>query len=166
MRSFKLILVAFTVCCICKTAASQNVMMNIMTQDAGIVKKGKTVFLEVTINNTDLSSHIGVYKIRTQISVPSDIISIADSGHVLPNGWTVTANTGSSIMISNGKDMIAAKDARTILIALRGNKTGGPSTITGTLSFSNGEAPGTTAGLIKGDNPGDNSSTTTCKVIN
>lgn len=137
-----------------------------MTRDAGVVKKGNTVFLEVTINNTDPATHIGVYKIRTQISVPSDIISISDNGHLLPSGWTITSNNGSSIMLSNGKDMIAAKDARTILIALRGNKTGGPSTITGTLSFSNGEAPGTTAGLLKGDIPGDNTSTTTCKVVN
>ena len=146
------------------SACSQNVLTNILTQNSGIVKKGKTVFVEVTINNTDPTNYVGIYKIRAQISVPAAIATIASTGHVLPTGWTIISNDGSTINLSNGKDMIAATDARTILIAVQGVKTGGPSTISCQLSFADGNSPGTTPGTLKGDNPADNSSTTTIKV--
>lgn len=146
-------------------AASQNTLINILTRNSGIVRKGEVVFLEVTINNTDPVTHVGVYKIKAQISVPETIVSIADSGHVLPSGWTILSNNGSSITLSNGKDMIASNDARTLLIAVRGHKIGGPSTVAGQLSFSNGFTPGNAPGTLNGDLPADNYSTSTCKVI-
>jgi hypothetical protein len=149
----------------CHCADAQNVLLNILTKDRGIVKKGRTLFLEVSIHNTDPANHVGIYKIRTQLSVPPAIASIASMGHVLPTGWTITGNTGNTITLSNGKDMIAANDARTILIAIKGTQLGGPSTITGQLSFSDGTAPGTTTGTMNGDLPADNFSTTTCTVI-
>ena len=129
-----------------------------------MVKKGETVFLEVTINNTDPNDYIGVYKVRTQISVPSAIANIDSVGHVLPTGWIITSNNGSTINLSNGKDMIAANDARTLLIAVRGNKAGGPSTVACQLSFSDGTAPGTAPGILQRENPADNSSTSTIMV--
>lgn len=161
---FRVIIFSFIVAFAAIRAAGQNVMINILTQNSGIVKKGKTVFLEITINNTDPNTYVGIYKIQTKISVPAGIVSIAATGHVLPTGWKITNNNGSTITLSNCKDMIASNDARTILIALRGNDIGGPSTISGQLYFSNGEAPGTAQGSLSGDNPGDNSSTTTIKV--
>jgi hypothetical protein len=145
-------------------ALSQNALINILTHKVGIVKKGEVVFVEVTVNNTDPVSYIGIYKIQAKITVPSEIASIDTTGHVLPTGWKITSNDGVSITLSNGKDMIAANDVRTLLIAIRGNKVGGPSTIFGQLSFSNGISPGTAPGILKGDNPGDNSSTSSCKV--
>lgn len=148
-----------------KNVTAQNALINILTKNAGVVKKGHTLFLEVTINNTDPVNHIGIYKIRAQISVPIAIVNIATEGHSLPTGWTISSNNGAVINLSNGKDMIAANDSRTILIALKGTKVGGPSTITGQLSFSDGTAPGTATGTLKGDLPADNFSTTTCKVI-
>jgi hypothetical protein len=164
IKLFKFSVLMLTTVLLAKAAVSQNVLINILTRNSGIVKKGGTVFLEVTINNTDAAAHIGVYKIRAKINVPSAIVSIAAKGHVLPTGWTITENDGNSISLSNGKDMIAANDARTILIALNGDKTGGPSTISGQLFFSDGVAPGTAPGTLKGDLPGDNSSTTSCRV--
>jgi len=146
-------------------AFSQNVMINVLTQNAGTVSKGKTVFLEVTINNTDPNVYLGIYRIQAKISVPAEIVSIPATGHVLPTGWTITSNNGSTITLSNGKNMIASNDARTILIALQGKKAGGPSTISGQLLFSNGEAPGTAPGTLAGEMTGDNSSTTTIKVV-
>jgi hypothetical protein len=143
----------------------QNALINILTRNTGIVKKGGTVFVEVTVNNTDPVAFINVYKIKVQITVPSAIASIADKGHILPTGWTITSNDGEIVTLSNGKDMIASRDARTLLIAIKGNKTGGPSTIVGQLLFSNGIAPGTEPGSLQGDLPADNSSTSTCKVI-
>lgn len=149
----------------CIHTTAQNARINVLTQNAGIVKKGKTVFVEVTINNTDPNTYIGIYKIKAQISVPSNILGIATTGHVLPTGWTITNNSGSTIILSNGKDMIASNDSRTLLIAIQGNAVGGPSTVSGNLSFSNGEEPGTAAGTMTGDNTGDNFSTSTCKVL-
>ena len=61
--------------------------------------------------------------------------------------------------------MIASNDVRTLLIAVKGNKVGGPSTIAGQLSFSNGFTPGNAPGTLQGDIPADNYSTSTCKVI-
>lgn len=164
MKLLKLIALASAGLFLCKTASSQNAMVNILTQKFGMVKKGETVFLEVTINNTDPNDYISVYKIRAQISVPSAIASIDSAGHVLPTGWTVISNNGSTINLSNGKDMIAASDARTLLIAIRGNKSGGPSTIACQLSFSDGNAPGAAPGTLQRENPADNSSTTTIMV--
>jgi hypothetical protein len=148
-----------------KAANAQNVVLNILTKNMGIVKKGKTLFLEVTLNNTDPTNHIGVYKIRTQLNVPTNIASIETQGHVLPTGWAISSNNGATINLSNGKDMIAANDFRVILIAIKGNKIGGPETITGQLSFSDGIEPGTATGTLKGDLNADNFSTTSIKVI-
>jgi hypothetical protein len=164
MKSFKLLLLVFVCISTYMSAASQNVLVNILTRNAGIVKKGKHVFLEVTINNTNASAFVNVFKVKAQISVPSGIVKIADTGHDLPTGWTIISNDGSTITLSNGKDMIAGSDSRTILIAMEGIKTGGPSTISAQLTFSNGESPGSAPGTLAGDNPADNSSTTTVKV--
>lgn len=147
-----------------KASVAQNVLLNILSQNAGVVKKGQTLFIQVNINNTDPKNHIGIYKIRTQISVPQGIVSIEEKGHVLPTGWTISNNNGGTINLSNGKDMIAANDGRVILIAIKGIKVGGPETITGQLSFADGTAPGTATGTLKGDLAADNFSTTTCQV--
>lgn len=147
------------------SAASQNILMNILTQNSGIVSKGKTVFLEITVCNTDPSDSVPVYKLKPQISVPSAIANISAAGHLLPAGWIITSNDRSTIRLSNGTDRIPGRACRTILIAIEGKAVGGPSTISGTLMFSNGEAPGSASGgPTHGDNPADNSSTSTCEV--
>lgn len=148
------------------TAVSQNVSINVLTQNSGIVQVGKTVFFEVTINNTDASSYVGIYKLKTQITVPDSLLTIQTTGHNLPTGWEIISNNNGVISLSNGKDMIASNDARTLLIALQGKNTGGPVTISGQLSFSNGISPGTDPGSMKEDKPADNFSTSSCKVIN
>jgi hypothetical protein len=165
MNLFKFTFLFLLSAFIFKSAPSQNLLINVLTQKTGIVSKGGTVFLEVTINNTDPNAFVGVYRVKTQISVPSAIALIPATGHVLPTGWTIINNNGSVINLSNGKDMIAANDSRTILIAIEGIKIGGPSTITGQLSFSDGTSPGTTPGSLPRENPVDNSSTSTIKVI-
>ena len=145
-------------------ASSQNALINILTHNVGIVKKDAVDFVEITVNNTDPVNFIGIYKIQVKVTVPFEIASIDTIGHVLPTGWKVNSNDGASIILTNGTNMIAATDARTLLIAIRGKKIGGPLTIIGQLFFSNGVSPGTVPGILKGDNPGDNSSTSTCKV--
>jgi hypothetical protein len=146
-------------------AASQNAMINVLSQNAGVVKKGGTVFLEVTVTNTDPFYPIGAYRLRPQINIPAGIVNIADTGHVLPAGWTIIKNDGSAISVSNGTGILSPNSEYTILIALYGKKTGGPSTIIAQLSFSDGKAPGTAMGSLPGDDASDNSSTTTIKVF-
>lgn len=144
---------------------SQNAMINVLTQKSGIIKKGGHLFLEVSVTNTNSKDYIGIYKIKVQISTPLEIVEIDTSNHILPTGWKILSNNNNSMMISNGMDMIAATDNRNLLISIKGIKTGGPSTIIGQLLFSDGVAPGNAPGSLKNDLPGDNSSTTTCKVI-
>lgn len=165
MKLFKLIFLVLTAAFTFNSTAAQNALINIVTKNTGIVHKGGTVFLEVTINNTDPAAYIDVYKIRAKVSVPVAISSIAATGHVLPTGWTILSNDGSTINLSNGKDMIAANDFRVLLIAIKGNKIGGPSTVAGQLSFSDGMSPGSASGSLHGDNAADNFSTSTCQVI-
>lgn len=144
---------------------AQNVMLNILTPKSGIVKKGKSLFLEVSVTNTNQKDFVGIYKLKILISVPVDIASIDTIGHILPTGWKISNNNGSGMTISNGLDMIAATTDRTILISIKGNKIGGPSIISGQLSFSDGVAPGTGYGSLKYDLEGDNFSTTAFQVI-
>jgi hypothetical protein len=165
MKFMKLMMLLF-IGLLCFTGTrGQNVSINILTQNSGEVNVGGTVPLEVTICNTDASVSVPVYKLRPRISVPSALVSIPATGHTLPPGWTITANTGSQITLSNGTDVIPAGACRTILILMQGNTVGGPSTVNGNLLFSNGVAPGTANGTATaGDNSADNSSTSTVQV--
>lgn len=147
------------------TTIGQNVTLNILTQNSGIIKKGGSIFLEVTVNNMSSKDSVPAYKLKPKISVPP-IVSISNTGHDLPKGWTITSNTGSEITLSNGTDRIPIHVKRTILILLNAKDHGGPSTISGQMSFSNGVAPGLITGSpTTEDNPVDNISTTTCKII-
>ena len=65
------------------TAAGQaNASINVLTQNSGQVNLGGTVYIEVSVGNTGPTSSIGVYKVKTQISVPSSIVTIPTTGHV------------------------------------------------------------------------------------
>lgn len=144
---------------------AQNVSINILTRNSGQVPAGSTVALEVTICNTDAAISVPNYKLRPRISVPS-IVSIPATGHTLPSGWNITANTGAQITLTNGTDQVPAGECRTILILLQGNTIGGPSTVNSNLLFSNGNPPGTVTGTATpGDASADNTSTSTVEVI-
>jgi hypothetical protein len=149
-----------------KISISQNLMLNVLTLNSGVVNKNKITFLEITISNTSATKVASTYKLRPQISFPSTIVSIPDTGHILPKGWAIISNKNGVVFLSNGTDAIAENDSRTILIAMKGKQIGGASTITGNLSFSNGKTPGTVIGAATiGDNPADNSSSSSITVI-
>lgn len=147
-------------------AGQANASISVLTLNSGIVETGGTVNIQVTVGNTGPSSSIGVYKVRTQLSVPSAIASILPNAQQtgLPTGWTITSNNGSTINLSNGTDIIPVGVQRNILIAVQGNTLGGPSTVSGQLSFSNGNAPGTAPGSLAGDNTADNNSQSSLTV--
>lgn len=165
MKVLKLVILFFAITFFYTKAVAQNVSINVLTQKSGIVRTGDTVMFEVTINNTDASVLVGAYRLKAQISTDDSVVSIETTGHNLPTGWEIISNTGNTITLSNGKDLIATNDSRTLLIAIKGKNIGGPVTISGQLTFSNGVSPGTDPGSLKGDDPADNYSTSSCKVI-
>ena len=166
MKVLRLALLFVITQCTVNSLFSQNILMNILTRDTGIVHKGKVVMLEITVCNTSAVDSVPEYKLKPQISVPGVIAGISDAGHILPPGWKIVSNDGTTIRISNGTDRIEPNTCRTILIAIKGNVVGGPSTVSGNLLFSNGTAPGSAPGAATvGDNPADNNSTSTCQVI-
>jgi len=145
---------------------SQNVMINVLTKNSGVVKKGEVIFFEITINNTSPTAPVPPYKLRPQISFPATLVDVPTTGHILPKGWAITANSKGVILLTNGTDVIPENENRTILIAIKGKSTGGPSSIMGNLTFSNGMAPGAVVGTsLAGDNIADNSSTSTVRVV-
>jgi hypothetical protein len=149
-----------------KKSFSQNVMLNVLTQNSGVVKRKSTIFFEVSISNTSPTNSIPAYKLRPQISFPNALVEIPDTGHILPEGWIVLSNKDGVVTISNGLDVIAETGNRKILIALKGKTIGGPSTVMGNIFFSNGIAPGSAVGnSLKGDNTADNFSTSSITVI-
>jgi hypothetical protein len=165
MKLFKITMLLLVGAFACFSAAGQaNASINILTQNSGQVYPGATVFVQVDIGNTGPGSVIGANKVRARISVPSAIVSIPTSGHVLPAGWTITTNTGDVITICNGSDIIGVNEVRTLLIAVQGNTLGGPSTITGLVLFSNGTNCNVT-GTLAGDQTADNTSTSSVEVI-
>ena len=166
MKVFKLFLIFFVFTCTSKNADAQNVLLNILTQNSGIVNKNGTVFLEVSVCNTSATTAVPEYKLRPQLSFPAELVSLPDTGHILPPGWTITSNTGAVIRLSNGDDQIPPTGCRTILILMKGKNIGGRSTISGNMTFSSGIAPGSVSGsATAGDNPADNASTSTIQVI-
>ena len=165
MKKFNLIIlfviVVFTVS---KTSGQANALINILSGNGGIIGIGGTENLQVSISNSGPSASIGIYKIKVTITVPNAIGSIPATGHILPIGWTITSNDGTTLKLSNGTDIIPVSELRNIFIAIKGIALGGPSTIFGSLAFSNGVAPGTGFGALTGDLTGDNNSTTTITV--
>jgi hypothetical protein len=149
-----------------KSVFSQNIMLNVLTQNSGIVSKNKLVFFEVSIANTSATKAVSSYKLRPQISFPPNLVSIPDTGHILPKGWKIISNKNGVVLLSNGLDIIPENGSRTLLIAMLGKEVGGPSTISGNLTFSNGTPPGTVVGAaLVGDNVADNASTSSIKVV-
>ncbi len=145
---------------------SQNVMLNVLTQNSGIVKIDSTIFFEVTVSNTSSINEIPAYKLRPQICFPITIVQAPDSGHILPKGWSILSNKNGVMILSNGIDVIPANGNRTILIEIKGKTVGGPSIILGNIFFSNGVAPGSDSGSpTRGDNNGDNTSSSTITVL-
>lgn len=166
MKRFKLIFLVLSAAFTFKNAVSQNVLMNVLTQNSGIISKGKIVFLEITICNTGSTDYVPAYKLRPQISVPSALVQIPDTGHILAPGWTIVSNAAGVIKLSNGTDMIPPHGCRTLLIAMQGISIGGPSTVSGNLLFSNGVFPGSASGgATSGDKSSDNVSTSTCEIV-
>jgi len=164
MRVLIYFILPMTLLCQLHTHA-QNISINILTQNGGVVKTGDTVSLEITILNTDPADTLSAYKIRPQISIPGAFVKVAEKGHQLPAGWAITQVETGVIRLTNGTDRIQPNNGRLIVIKLIGKRPGEAQKIAANLMFSNGEYPGTVPGTsTKGDTPADNISSTTCEV--
>ncbi len=143
-----------------------NASINILTLNGGIVNVGGTVDVQVTVGNTGPVSSIGVNKVRAQISIPVAIANAAPNAEQtgLPAGWIILSNTGGVITVCNGTDVIPVGAQRQVFIKLQGHTAGGPSTVSGQLSFGPGTAVCTGLGSLSGDLPADNSSQSTITV--
>lgn len=167
MKVLKISVITFLTMVISEYACSQNILINVLTKNAGVLQVGDSGFLEISICNTSSLIPLMAYKIKPQVSFPVSLVNISDTGHILPSGWSILSNSGGILRLSNGSDQVPPNSCRTVLIAFKGISQGGPSTISGNILFSNGEFPGSVSGpATYGDNTADNTSSTTCKVVN
>lgn len=138
-------------------AVAQNVSLNMIVLNAGVVPVSGSGTLQATINATPgtggQTNAVATGKINLQISVPSTLL-ISTIQNNIPAGWTIRNNNGSVINLCNSSSTIAVNTAVNILLDLEGvSATTGAPTISGQLSFrTNCTAPGSLAG----DNPSDN----------
>lgn len=166
MKLFKLTTLTLFSVLLYNYTISQNILINVLTQNAGVVRMGESGKIEIKICNTSSVLAVPAYKIRPQISIPLSLVNIPDSGHVLPEGWSIISKSDGVFRLTNGTDQISPNDCRTILLTFTGVSKGGPFTVSGNILFSNGLFPGNTSGPpTQGDNPADNSSSSTCEVI-
>lgn len=170
MKSLKLFMLLIVTGFMFKNVAAQtqlatNANINIVTANAGVVSQGATLDLSVSIANTG-SNPIQPNRVRPNISIPIAIAAALPNAQQtgLPAGWIITANTGGTITICNGTDVIPAGATRTAIIKIQGNAIGGPSLISGALQFGPGTGVCTGLGSLTGDNSSDNSSNTTITV--
>jgi hypothetical protein len=165
MKKVKMLFLFCLAAFIFKNAVAQtNVSINIVTANLGVVPQNSILNLNVQVTNTG-ANPTGANKISTLISVPSSIALILGNAQQtsLPSGWVINSNDGETIDICNGSDNIPAGASRNFVIKIQGTAIGGPSTISGALDFTNGVC-GNTGFTLAGDNPSDNSSTTTMTV--
>jgi Secretion system C-terminal sorting domain len=150
------------------TASGQaNAYIQVLTLNSGNVNLGQTGDIQVTVGNTGPTNNIAANNVRTQVSVPSALVSLLPSAQQtgIPAGWIITSNNGTTIQLCNGTDAIAPGTLRNIIIKIQGNTIGGPLTVSGGLTFRSGTncaAPGTLAG----NNTADDNGTSSVTVVN
>lgn len=153
------ILLAVTGLFVFYSASAQNVSLNMLVLNSGVIPTGGTGTLQATINATTgtagQSSPVATGKVNVQITVPPSLI-ISSTQNGLPTGWTVRNNNGTVINICNSTATLAVNTAEDLLITVEGvTATTGSPTISGQISFrTNCNAPGS----LSGDNPSDNTS--------
>jgi hypothetical protein len=144
---------------ITQSVFSQNVILNMLVNNAGIIPLNGNGTIEATINATvgtgGQTTPVGIGKINLQISAPPSV-AIATVQNNLPAGWTIRNNNGSVINICNSAATIPINTAVVIPLTLQGlTVTTGAPALSGQLSFrTNCTGPGSLAG----DNPSDNGS--------
>lgn len=158
-NKFKKILLAFAGSFILSAAISQNVSLNMLVLNSGLVPLGGNGTVQATVNATigtaGQTNAVAAGKINVQITVPPSLLISATQNN-LPAGWIVRNNNGTVINLCNSAATIDVNTAVNLLVDLQGvtATTGSPS-LSGQISFrTNCNAPGS----LTGDNVSDNSS--------
>lgn len=158
-NNFKKILLVCTTSFFLSAAIAQNVSLNMLVLNSGVVPLGGNGTVQATVNaatgTSGQSTPVAAGKINVQITVPPSLL-ISTTQSNLPAGWIVRNNNGTVINICNSTTTIEVNTAVDLLIDLQGvTATTGAPTMSGQLSFrTNCSAPGS----LGGDNPSDNSS--------
>ena len=140
-------------------ASAQNVSLNMLVLNSGVIPLNGNGTLQATINATTgtagQSSPVAAGKVNVQITVPPSL-TISATQNNLPAGWSVRNNNGTVINLCNSSSTITVNTAVNLPIDLQGvSSTTGSPTISGQISFrTNCSAPGS----LSGDNASDNSS--------
>jgi hypothetical protein len=168
MKLFNLILLFLAAVLKISSASGQaNAFIQVLTLNSGNVDLGGTGDIQVTVGNSGPTNNIAANNVRTQVSVPTSLVSILPNAQQtgIPAGWAITSNNGTTIQLCNGSDVIAPNTQRNVIIKIQGNTIGGPLTVSGGLSFRSGSncaAPGTLAG----NNTADDNGTSSITVVN
>lgn len=158
-NKFKKILLLCTASFFLSAAIAQNVSLNMLVLNSGVVPLGGNGTVQATVNaatgTSGQSTPVPSGKINVQITVPPSLLISATQSN-LPAGWIVRNNNGTVINLCNSTTTIEINTAVDLLIDLQGvTATTGAPTMSGQLSFrTNCSAPGS----LSGDNPSDNSS--------
>ena len=134
---------------------AQDVGVNILNQSPYVPLLDTTGRVTVDVCNNDgggTAADSG--KVSVSIAFPAAIV-----GNIIGvtiTGWSITSNTGGTIVLTN-TTAIAAGVCSQILLGYTASAVGGPSTITATLSFPTG-------GLV-GDISTNNIGTTSVEVV-
>lgn len=158
-NKLKGVLVAAVILLSMPYANAQNVSINMLVLNSGVIPLDGNGTLQATINATTgtagQSSPVAAGKINVQITVPPSII-ISSTQNNIPAGWSIRNNNGSVINLCNSSSTVAVNTAVNLQIDLQGvSSTTGSPTISGQISFrTNCSAPGS----LSGDNASDNSS--------
>ncbi|RZM21543.1 MAG: T9SS type A sorting domain-containing protein [Pedobacter sp.] len=153
--------------------SAQDVDMNIVTQENGVndgnwvIGASNCTVLMTVCNNDGGSVVVPSYKLRPLLSVPGSIVQIAPTAEqtLLPPGWTVLSNNGTSIRLSNGTDNFPPGECREFSIKMIPVNSGGPLNFTATMAFANGVAPGNVSGPQTVGNDAANDNSTTAAIV-
>jgi hypothetical protein len=118
---------------------AQDVSINILNQPSSVPQLATTgrVYVDVC-NNDGGATNAAVGKLRPSIQFPTSITGASVIGTGL-TGWNIISNDGITIVLEN-TTAIAPGECSQIILGYTGVSLGGPSTVTGTLTF-NGTAP-------------------------
>lgn len=143
------------VCFATLTTFAQDVSVNILNQPAYVPQLATTGRVTVDVCNNDGGATAATAgKVRVTVVFPSAIVGTIVG--VTTTGWTIESNTGGTIVLTNSASILAGACSQ-ISLGYTATTLGGPSAVTGTLSFP--------MGALVGDLSTNNTSTTSISVL-
>lgn len=143
------------VCFATLTTFAQDISVNILNQPAYVPQLATTGRVTVDVCNNDGGTTAATAgRVSVTVAFPSAIVGTIVG--VTTTGWTINSNTGGTIVFTNSTSILAGACSQ-ITLGYTATTLGGPSAVTGTLSFP--------AGALVGDLSTNNTSTTSISVL-